>query len=136
MPDIGISPRKVAGIIVRAREYDAKVAPFDGAASDEDRENEPDSILEDRASDSTRAEVAEMIADLNVDEQAALVALTWVGRGTYEPEDFAEAVATAQQERINATEDYLLGIPLLSDYLEEGLERMGFSAEAEEDDVM
>ena len=34
----------------------------------------------------------------------------------------------AKSERVTATEDYLLGIPLLGDYLAEGLEKMGASA--------
>ena len=49
----------------------------------EDSEEEPQSILEDFGADATRAQLAEFIAGLNEDEQANLVALTWVGRGTY-----------------------------------------------------
>jgi hypothetical protein len=58
-----------------------------------------------------------------------------VGRGTFEKEEFAEAVDTARAERVNATAVYLLGMPLLSDYLEEGLEKMGFSVDEIESDV-
>ena len=42
----------------------------------------------------------------------------WIGRGTYEAEDFSEAVTTARSERVNETSAYLLGVPLLADYLE------------------
>jgi Protein of unknown function (DUF3775) len=52
-----------------------------------------------------------------------LVALAWVGRGTYSAEQFDEAVEMAKSERVTATEDYLLGIPLLGDYLAEELEK-------------
>ena len=45
---------------------------------------------------------------MNYDEQANLVALMWVGRGTYEKEEFEEAVETARAERINATSTYCL----------------------------
>ena len=76
------------------------------------------------------------IADLNEDEQASLVALTWIGRGSYGPEELDEALATARAERVNATEDYLLGIPMLADYLEEGLDRLGYSVEDAEDDAL
>jgi len=65
-----------------------------------------------------------------------LVALTWVGRGTYTADEFEEAIATARDERTNPTEVYLLGIPLLADYLEEGLEKLGFSIEDVEQDVL
>ena len=64
------------------------------------------------------------------------MALTWVGRGTFEPEEFDEAVETARTERTNSTSSYLLGIPLLADYLEEGLEKLGFSVDDVESDVL
>ena len=73
---------------------------------------------------------------MNEDEQADLVALAWVGRGTFSADQFDEAVATAKAEHINATEDYLLGIPLLGDYLAEGLEKMGVSEVVAEQEVM
>ena len=64
------------------------------------------------------------------------MALMWVGRGTYEKEEFEEAVDTARSERVNATSNYLLGIPLLADYLEEGLEKLGYSVDDVESDVL
>lgn len=57
-------------------------------------------------------------------------------RGTYTAEEFDEAVATAKSERVNPTENYLLGMPLLPDYLEEGLQKLGLSAAEAEDDVL
>ena len=89
-----------------------------------------------RGGDTTRSEAAEFIAGLNDDEQANLVALTWVGRGTYSAEEFKEAVEMARAERTNPTQEYLLGIPLLADYLEEGLEKLGYSVEDVENDML
>jgi hypothetical protein len=129
---LDIAPEKVAHIIVLARELDSKVGAWDGDID----ENDPDSILEARANDPLEAELREFIADLNVDEQVSLVALMWVGRGTYEPEDWDEAVDTARSERVNKTESYLLGVPMLSDYLEEGLEKMGVSVEDAEEGIL
>ena len=131
-----ISPDKVAHVIIKSREFDAKVAIWDEPSSLSDTEDLGDAILEDRSSDATRSEAAEFIATLNEDEQADLVALTWVGRGTYSAEEFKEAVEMARAERTNPTEEYLLGIPLLADYLEEGLEKMGYSVEEVEHDVL
>ena len=131
-----ISPEKVAHVIIKSREFDAKVAIWDEPSSVSDTEDLGDAILEDRSSDATRSEAAEFIATLNEDEQADLVALTWVGRGTYSAEEFKEAVEMARAERTNPTEEYLLGIPLLADYLEEGLEKMGYSVEDVEHDVL
>ena len=62
------------------------------------------------------------ISGLNEDEQISLVACMWIGRESFGADEFAEAVATAREEATTPTADYLLGVPLLSDYLESGLE--------------
>lgn len=126
-----IAPEKVAHVIIRAREYDAKV---DAWNTDND---EDDNGGDDNAADAgLRDEISGFIEALNDDEQAELVALCWVGRGTFEPEDFDEATETARNERVNSVASYLLGVPLLADFLEEGLEKMGYSVEDAESDVM
>jgi Protein of unknown function (DUF3775) len=134
MAGLEISTDKIGFIILKAREMAAKVAAWDdGATSDHDAE----SILEDFSDDATQAELKEFIRDLNEDEQASLVALAWIGRGSFGPDELGEAIATARTERTNRTEDYLIGMPLLPDYLEEGLDRLGYSIEdTEEDDVL
>ena len=133
MPGLEISTDKIGFVIVKAREMAAKVAAWDdGANSDHDAE----SILEDFSDDATQAEFKEFIRDLNEDEQVSLVALAWIGRGSFAPEELEEALTTARSEHTNRTADYLLGMPLLPDYLEEGLDRLGYSVEDTEDDVI
>lgn len=79
-------------------------------------------------------ELHAFIDALNDDEKAHLVALAWVGRGAFEPEDFDEAVATAFAEATTPTADYLMGMPHLAENLEAGLEAMDIDVtEAEED---
>ena len=129
MAEIDISPSKVARIIIRAREIDAKTGRWDTPADDA----EADSILEARPSDATEDELRSYIADLNSDEQAALVAIMWIGRETFTVDDLDEAIETALGERTSPTEDYLLGIPLLSDYLTSGLEALGYDPEEQID---
>jgi hypothetical protein len=131
-----IAPEKVAHVIIKAREYNAKVGAWNDNPEEGDADEDPNSILEDFTNDPTRAELTGFIAALNDDEQAHLVALAWIGRGTFEPEELDEAVETAKGERINSTASYLLGLPLLSDYLEEGLEKLGYSVEDIESDVL
>ena len=127
MAGLEISPAKVGFVIVKAREIAAKVAAWDdGATSDHDAE----SILESFADDATEDELLSFIRDLNEDEQASLVALAWIGRGSFGPEELEEALAT------NRTNEYLLGMPLLPDYLEEALDRLGYSVEDAEDDAL
>lgn len=125
MAEIDISPSKVARIIIRAREIDAKTGRWDTPADDA----EADTILESRPSDATEDELRSYISDLNRDEQASLVAIMWIGRETFTADDLEEAIETARQEATSPTEDYLLGIPLLSDYLTSGLEALGHDPE-------
>ena len=133
MAALDISPEKVGHVIIKAREYDAKVAAWDDAdTADRDAE----SILEDFGDDPTRAELKSFIATLNEDEQVSLVALVWIGRGSFGPEELDEALETARSERVNPTEDYLLGTPMLADFLEEGLEKLGYSVQDAEDDLL
>ena len=133
MAGLEISPAKVGFVIIKAREIAAKVAAWDdGATSDHDAE----SILEDFSDDATQAELKEFIRDLNEDEQISLVALAWIGRGSFGPEELEEALTTAHSERTNRTADYLLGMPLLPDYLEEALDRLGYSVKDAEDEAL
>lgn len=128
---IDISVEKVAYVIVRAREIDAKVGRWDGPNDTADAET----ILETRRGDATEHELRSFISDLNDDEKAELVAILWIGRETYEPEDLTEAIATARHEATTPTEDYLLGIPMLSDFLEEGLAKLGIDPGDEEEGI-
>jgi len=133
MAGIEISPTKVGFVIVKSREYGAKVGAWDdGTTSDHDAE----SILEDFSDDSTVTELMEFIQDLNVDEQVSLVALAWIGRGSFAADELDDALETARSEHNKRTAEYLVGMPLLSDYLEEALDILGYSVEDAEDDAM
>ena len=73
------------------------------------------------------------IGSLNDDEKVNLVALMWVGRESFEPEQFEEAKREAILEATAPTEDYLSGIPSLAEYLEEGLDALGIDVTDAED---
>jgi light-regulated signal transduction histidine kinase (bacteriophytochrome) len=92
-------------------------------------------IILARDLDRTEAEFDAFIESLNEDEKANLVALMWIGRGTFEPEEWDEAVQTALTEATTPTADYLKGSPHLADHLENGLDALGISALEAEDDV-
>ncbi len=131
-----IAPEKVAHVIIKAREYAAKVGPWNADIDEGDAAEDPGAILEDFAGDPTLDEFTGFIDALNDDEQAHLVALAWIGRGTFEPDELDEAVETARRERTGSTAAYLIGMPLLSDFLEDALEKLGFSIEDAENDVL
>lgn len=133
MPELDISAEKVAWVILRTRELEGKVAPFmnDREAMDEQGAG----ILENRDRDTTERELRGFLATLNEDELANLVALGWVGRGTYEASDWDEALATAKSERTNSTANYLLTTPDIGDHLEAGLEALGVRAAGFEENI-
>ncbi|MCU4651514.1 DUF3775 domain-containing protein [Roseibacterium sp. SDUM158016] len=81
-------------------------------------------------------ELRAFVDRLNEDEQAELVALFWVGRGSFEAEDWDEAVSTARAEATTPTADYLLGSPHFADHLEAGAEAMGLDLSDEEEDLL
>lgn len=75
------------------------------------------------------------IERLDEEEQASLVALMWIGRDSFDSEEYAEAYATARNEATTPTQDYLKGSPHLADHLENGLDALGISATDAEDDL-
>ncbi|MFC3181123.1 DUF3775 domain-containing protein [Cypionkella sinensis] len=85
---------------------------------------------------SAEAELRGLFAAMNVDERAHLTALAWVGRGTYAPEEFDQAVVVAEVEASAPTAEYLLGMTDLAENLEAGLEAMGIDVTAEEEDLL
>jgi hypothetical protein len=129
-----ISTDKIAHVILRAREVDVKTEAWDDESDGDDANGE--TILEDLPGDATRQELKDFLESLNEDEQASLVALAWIGRGTYAPGELDEAVATAKNEHSGNAVDYLFGLPLLPDYLEDGLDQLGYSVEAAEQEIL
>ncbi|MDE4132422.1 DUF3775 domain-containing protein [Phaeobacter sp. QD34_3] len=102
-----MSPRKVAQVAMMARELE-------------------------RAEGELRA----FIERMGVEEQAELTAIMWIGRGSFEAEELAEAIATARSEATTPTADYLIGTPHLADNIEAGLEALGIDVGDVEEDVI
>lgn len=82
------------------------------------------------------AELRPFIDRMSEQEQSELVAIMWIGRGSFEADDLPEAIATAKAEASTPCADYLLGSPHLSDHLENGLDALGISATDAEDDLL
>jgi len=130
LPNLAISPEKVCYLIIKARAYDVKgvSTELDGA-SDASEEDAMASILEDRRGDAVLEELARFIAALNEDEQIDLVTMAWLGRGDGSVAEWDELRAEASRAHNQRTAQYLLGMPLLADHLEEGLSLLGGSCE-------
>lgn len=128
---LGIDPSKVWYIVVKAREFDVKVDPVGPHEGSDEVDDQDREILEDYPDDPTYQELKDAIDGLNDEEAYNLVALMWLGRGTFTKDEWSEAVSEAIREATNATSDYLLGTPLLGDYLEEGMSQLGYSMDKE-----
>jgi hypothetical protein len=128
-----IGPDTVRLFIEKARAISAAVnEDYDDGAEheveigDDSRDNHHhDGLAEEKSENLTAEELRQLINDLNVDEAAELIALMWIGRGDYDAAEFAEAVAEARRRGNKRTASYLLGMPMLGDWLEEGLEAIG-----------
>ena len=81
-------------------------------------------------------ELRAFIDRLSEEEQASLVAVMWIGRGSFEAEEIEEARRTAFEEATTPCADYLIGTPHLSDHLENGLDALGLSASEDEVDLI
>lgn len=93
-------------------------------------------ILMARELGRAEGELRAFLERLTEEEQTDLVALMWIGRGSFDADEFQEARETAIAEATVPTPDYLMGTPHLSDHLEAGLEELGLSASDEEDDLI
>lgn len=128
MPDLNISLDKLGWIIERAREFDAEEGAVDedsGSNPSDDREIDVLQMSEDNPA---AHEIREAVRALNVDERVELLALTWLGRGDYAKEEWQEALRDARHAVSKREADYLIGTPLLADYLEEALETLGIAS--------
>jgi hypothetical protein len=126
---LAISPEKVFFLIVKAREFDAKdevTDPYEGSNPTDDGEV---AVLEDHRDDPVVQEITAFINSLSEDEQIDLVALAWLGRDDYSADDWPSVRAEADRAHNRRTARYLLGMPQLGDFLEEGLSVLGYSLE-------
>jgi hypothetical protein len=122
-----ISPETVCFIILKAREFDVKDAVTEPDPASNPSDDRDAAVLEDHSDDPVVEELTSLINALSEDEQIDLVTLTWLGRDDYTAEDWPSVRAEASRAHNNRTANYLLGEPLLGDFLEEGLSMLGYS---------
>jgi len=126
--ELTIPLETVCRIVLRAREFEILVPdtdPDDGSNASDDGGVD---ALEDNGESPVEEELRAVIDDLADDEKAELIALAWVGRGTYDGSEWADALEDAADETRD-TADYLLSLPMLGAYLEAGLAAFDLSCE-------
>ncbi len=127
---LDLNPDTVCFIINKSHEFQAK----EEVVISEDHPDSPSDdwalqVLADHRDDYTYLELKETIDDLDKDQQIALVALMWLGRGDYTLDEWEIALEEAEDRWSMHTADYLIATPLVSEYLAEGLDQHGYSCE-------
>ena len=120
---------KLAYIVAKAREFDAEVPPVDEDSGSNPSDNAERDVLESGANNPTFQELTDAIDSLSDWERVELLALTWLGRGDYTKEEWRDVLEEAHRVHDERETQYLVGTPLLADYLEEALSQLGYSLE-------
>jgi hypothetical protein len=127
MPELLISPEKVGFLIEKAREFDVKEADSDPDSGSNGTDDGMIDVLEDNGHDPVVREITGFINALTEDEQVDLVALMRLGRGDATIEEWKDLRREAAEARDGRIAGYLLGEPMLGDFLSEGLDAFGIS---------
>jgi hypothetical protein len=127
MPELAVSVEKVGFLIEKTREFDVKEGASDPDSGSNGADDNMVDVLEDDGGDPVVGEITGFINAMTEDEQIDLVALMRLGRGDggiEEWDDLRREAADGYNKRIAS---YLLGEPLVSDYLAEGLDAFGLT---------
>ncbi|HWA00819.1 MAG TPA: DUF3775 domain-containing protein [Caulobacterales bacterium] len=130
--ELPLSTDQLAFIVLKARAYDAEVEiddPDEGSNAADDRSID---ALEGSPDNPTARELSAAIRSFNEEEQAALVALAWLGRDDFEAEEWNDALAEARARSEGPAWRYLMGMPLLGDLLEDGAAKLGVNLTSDE----
>jgi Protein of unknown function (DUF3775) len=127
MPELAISVEKVGFLIEKMREFDVKEGESDPDSGSNNADDMMIDVLEDDGDDPVVREITGFINAMTEDEQIDLVALMRLGRGDGGIDEWDELRREAADGYNDDTAGYLLGEPLVSDYLAEGLDAFGLT---------
>ena len=125
----------ICRLILRAKELEAQVPASDPDEDPDDVDDFDDeggealSVLEDELNDGVEEEVQALLDDLAEDQLSEVVALAWVGRGTYDSSEWDDAFEEANSLDGDEKIDELMDMPLLGGHLEAGLAAFDYSCD-------
>jgi uncharacterized protein DUF3775 len=122
-----IPPVQLAYIVEKARTFDAETAPVDTDPGSNPSDDNEIAILEATADNPIQQELSAALNALDDEQRIEILALMWLGRGDFDRSEWRAALAQAREIHNAHETSYLLGTPLLADYLEEGIAALGFS---------
>ena len=122
-----VNPDTVRFLIDKAREFQVKESvTFPEVPLSPSDDDPVPQVLADHVDDPTLAEFRSTVEDLEPDQQVQIVALMWIGRGDYDVDEWDSVLEQAGDSWNERTADYLIGTPLVGDYLAEGLDLLGY----------
>ena len=127
MPELAISAEKVRFLIEKTWEFDVKEGASDPDSGSNGADDHMVDVLEDDGGDPVVREITGFINAMTEDEQIDLVALMRLGRGDGMIDEWDDLRREAADGYDRNTASYLLGEPLVSDYLAEGLDAFGLT---------
>jgi hypothetical protein len=127
MPELSISSEKVCFLIVKAREFDVQEGSSDTDSGSNATDDRMIDVLEEGGENAVQQEIRTFVAEMDEEEKADLIGLLRLGRGDGTMEEWDDMRAEGFGEHAGNVAAYLLGEPMLGDYLEEALSQFGFS---------
>ncbi len=122
----------LCSLIDLAREFQAKESVVFPEVSSSPSDDWALQILADHSDDYNVAEFSNIVTEMSERQRSELVALMWVGRGDYSIEEWEQAVDDALGDFSIRAAAYVLGHPMVSDHLEEGMIAFDLSCEDED----
>lgn len=124
MAELPFDDAEIEQLVVRFNAVMAKeqtdIPDLGGNATDD----EVAATLQETRGDLSRDELTQEIENMNDEQQDALVALFWIGRGDAGPEEWEATKKLARQQHEGPVSTYLLGQPEVGEFLAEGLDKM------------
>lgn len=120
--ELSVSLETVCRLIIRAREMEAQVP---GLTADEGEDpldaDDEFAVMDDETNTVIEEEMAAALDDLADDQIAEVLALAWIGRGTYDASEWDEALEEANDRGGETPAEQLMEMPMLAGYLDAGL---------------
>ena len=115
---------RIEELVVRLNAVMAK----EGIVTPDPGGNAPDDemavTLQKTEGDLSRDEITQEIESMNDVQKDALVALFWIGRGDAERPEWEATKSLAQPQHEGLVSRYLLGKPMVEEYLTKGLQKV------------
>ncbi|NIJ07188.1 hypothetical protein FHS31_000784 [Sphingomonas vulcanisoli] len=120
----------ICRLIIRAREMEAQVPDNDSDDEADPTDSDDEfAVMDDDANEAVEEEIFALLDDLGDDQVQEILALAWVGRGTYDASEWAEALEAARDPDAEEPIDQLMEIPNLAALLDLGLAAFDLSCD-------